>query len=395
MDLPKVNFSATPFKGGNGNTRTFYDLDYSALLASSSNYRLKSGRWSGGGPFYVHRKSSFSTAVPINWVTGQNVKVYVGNVVAPQALSAKPAQPKSATYESYSNTMQVNYTEGFKRARPGNAIANAGQFLIELRDLPTLPLKLLFKLKNFRALGHEYLNVQFGWLPFVSDVRKMYNLYKTLDKRLAHLVRNNGKNRRIERVLNEDTSTDQSSSVYSYPFAQCSAAPGNYGNGKTQYTVTTKTTTRAWFVGNFRYFTPDIGSSEWTTRATKALFGLNPTPELLWEVLPWSWLVDWFSNIGDVISNASSNAVDNLVTNYSYTMLHTTKEVTYQAYSNWTTFGVSDKGGSASLYTRSFEETKLRYGGLNPFGVGVKLGSLSGYQLSILAALGLSRGLLD
>jgi len=43
---------------------------------------------------------------------------------------------------------------------------------------------------------------------------------------------------------------------------------------------------------------------------------------------------------------------------------------------------------ATSIYT---VETKLRDGTGNPFGLSVKLNSLSTYQLSILAALGISR----
>jgi len=114
-------------------------------------------------------------------------------------------------------------------------------------------------------------------------------------------------------------------------------------------------------------------------------------------VLPWSWLIDWFSNVGDVVSNASSNAVDNLTSNYAYVMeriiskriYHT--DNTSKALSGcppWICFGGGFVGNCDTIHEKV---TKSRSGSGNPFGLGVKLGDLSGYQLGILAALGISR----
>jgi hypothetical protein len=250
------------------------------------------------------------------------------------------------------------------------------------------------RLDGYRHLGGEYLNAVFGWKPFVNDLIKMYFLYQTIDKRLAQLVRENGKAIRRKATVEDDVTGNQVVTNYSFPWANVIGAPANGGTGKTRYTVETRTTTRVWFSGSFRYYVPDIGSSQWTARAYAALFGALPTPELLWEVLPWSWLIDWFSNVGDVISNCSTNAVDNLTLRYSFIMKHvsTSTTCTSSVWADASTLPSDNWRAAANTFTTTkLVETKVRVGGGNPFGLNVSLPSLSLYQLSILAALGISR----
>jgi len=346
----------------------------------------------------------------------------------PQGIAAQPWDGSS--YENAVRDVTTYAATGYKRTRPGNPVASLGQFVIELRDLPSVPFRkafskgfkyrnstgkfpsgvhtyplneipgrLLSQLTNFRSLGSEYLNVVFGWKPFVNDLRKMYNLWQTIDKRIAQLVRENGKSINRRATLEQDTSTvDGDPDSYPLPYVWVTGGPSGvfpFIPGHSTWSGQRTTTTKVWYAANYRYYVPDIGSSQWDRRARLALFGALPTPELLYEVLPWSWLVDWFSNVGDVISNMSSNAVDNLVQNYAYTMKHVKVQTSLASTSY---HPASSPGSSAhwpekhvnatSIYT---VETKLRDGTGNPFGLNVKLSSLSTYQLSILAALGISR----
>jgi len=226
----------------------------------------------------------------------------------------------------------------------------------------------------------------------------MYNLWQTIDKRMAQLVRKNGKSINRKATLEDETTTDFSTDSYPGAWHWIPGAfylTGNSGSSTLSAQRTTKT--KVWYSANYRYYIPDIGSSQWDLRARLALFGALPTPELLWEVLPWSWLIDWFSNVGDVISNMSPNAVDNLVQNYHYTMKHVTTTtvltstshqvgVDFREYGTWYWPTLDVECRSALT-----EESKVRDGTGNPFGVNVTLSSLTLYQGSILAALGISR----
>lgn len=391
-----------------------------ALLISEPHHRLKNGQWSGGGPLFVHKSyltHGSMAKLTYRWGGVDVVHTLWGHGFAPKRPSFPPL---SGNWVDKQQVLKGLYATGYSKARPGNPVASLGQFIVELRDLPAMPFKrairggfsshfsqipkLLHKeLSDFKNLGSEYLNVVFGWKPFVSDVRKMYHLWYDIDKRMAQIIRENGKYiRRRAKIL------DETETIVTYPaqkqgaFFGVNAQPPNIWGSDDNYVprgVSTFSQVRtvkrkAWFSGSFRYYIPDTSSSLWDARARAALFGALPTPELLWEVLPWSWLIDWFSNIGDVISNASPNAVDNLTTRYSFVMESVT---TVDEWKTTTSVKAGSNGNDRwpshnSIISSNLKvETKSRLGGGNPFGLNVKLSALSGHQLGILAALGLSR----
>lgn len=398
----KITQSIITYPGGGYPVKpTLYGFTYDGLLSSESHWKLPDGTWSGGGPFYVRKRSLTSVPMPYDWVRN-NVHIFGSahaNGVGAALGSAIPTIPTPPSFASVSVGLQADYTKGYARTRPGNPVAHVGQFVGELllpNGLPRVPIVNQSRLSGFRRLGDEYLNVAFGWIPFVRDLQQMYYLWHNLDKRLAQIVRDNGRGIHRKATILDDVTTTNTAQTSPIPFDFCINGPSNWGSGSSFIRTVTKTTDRRWYAAKYQYYIPDIGSSQWTKKATRALFGANLTPDLAWELLPWSWLIDWFGNVGDVISNASSNAVDNLTTKYSYIMKHTSTEVTASVQTEWnnlTTSGNLILAGRRQGFTRNLTETKLRLGGLNPFGLGIQVGSLSNYQLGILAALGLSRDL--
>jgi len=411
-----IQFDEPTYVGRNGDQGIVYRCVRKALLVSEPHWKLPNGAWSGGGPFYVVKETLSHTGgsvLVVYFDSGGTYKMY-GAIPGPTRLPLYAAW--AAGLQPWSQRraeLDAQFATGYKRTRPGNPVASVGQFLIELKDLPAVPFKralqggtafrhipriALKELLDFRNLGSEYLNIVFGWKPFVSDLRKMYNLWHEVDKRMAQIIRENGKNiRRRSGIANEKSVVSQSSGLYQAPFYNCRGAPPNWTVGSTQWSITETAERRSWYAGSFRYYIPDVSSSEWNRRARYALFGASPTPELLWEVLPWSWLIDWFSNVGDVVSNASDNAVDNLTSNYGFVMETIDSTRIYQADVKskgltacmpWICYGGSWGGSCTTIHKKV---TKSRSGSGNPFGLGVKLGDLTGYQLGILAALGISR----
>lgn len=429
----KIDFSVFPHHVGNAASSAHVDnWHWNGLVASEPHHRLKGGGWSGGGPFgVVKQKVKHSGELEFSYTkTGVPDKntmlgVITSSLGSQFAIPAQYSLPVVPSYSSLASEASAYYATGYAKARPGQAQASMGQFLAELRDLPQVPLRgslkgynrlvhkyggnphslpnvLKAQLGAFRGLGSEYLNLVFGWEPFVRDLRQMYNLYKTMDKQLAQLVRDNGRSIRRRATVKSDSSSDSAQGTYPYPFYYAYGAPPSlWFKGTSTVVASVRTHERVWFSGNFRYYIPDIGSSAWTRRAKMALFGANPSPELLWEILPWSWLIDWFSNVGDVMSNMSENAAENLVCNYSYIMRSWTRTVTASCYTeceekapdlNPNRFSSEWKRKVHTFISESTIEYKTRVGGGNPYGLNVSLPSLNSKQLGILAALGISRG---
>lgn len=287
---------------------------------------------------------------------------------------------------------------GWNKFRPGNPTADLGVFLGELRDVPRmLSGTAKFFHNAWRAMGGSltgftpkkvadyWLNTQFGWRPFISDLRKFYRTYTKLDEHLNRIRRDNGKWKRRGGTVQQDSDTkviEISDAVsahwpslpwYFYP------SGSSYGN----YTMTEKYSRHVWFEGAFRYWIPDIGSVQWKKRAIAELFGVMPCPSLIWNLIPWSWLVDWCSNVGDVISNMSTGYADNLAAKYAYVMGHTERTGVLDSTLNL----VDGKIHNSWSFPLDWKTRTAA----SPFGFGLSDDSFSVRQLSILAALGISR----
>jgi hypothetical protein len=96
--------------------------------------------------------------------------------------------------------------------------------------------------------------------------------------------------------------------------------------------------------------------------------------------------VDWFANVGDVISNLQDSANRGLVMRYGYLMEHTIVKDTYAPIQKRVFLSPVEIDSTISFVT----ETKKRIRA-NPFGFGVSWSGLSPYQLSIAAALGITK----
>jgi hypothetical protein len=105
------------------------------------------------------------------------------------------------------------------------------------------------------------------------------------------------------------------------------------------------------------------------------------TPEVLWNLAPWSWAVDWFTNTGDVVRNISEIGSNGLVLRDAY-LMHHAGLVTVDHATHPDIVG--------HLETTRTVEIKLRRES-TPYGFGFPFEGLSLQQKAIITALGLSK----
>jgi hypothetical protein len=114
------------------------------------------------------------------------------------------------------------------------------------------------------------------------------------------------------------------------------------------------------------------------------MFGLRITPSLVYNLTPWSWMADWFGNVGDNIDNYTASQDDNLTAKYAYIMKTITEEVINDSYIKC--------GGTEVLGLRwrrgVVAKTRVQ---ASQFGFSITMPEFSAWQWSILAALGFSR----
>lgn len=318
--------------------------------------------------------------------------------VFPKLSSVDAWSPSHQSQTNFSFTPQGDLEElgavAMARCSPVNAHAQATVALGELlRDgLPSIPGWQSIRLRP-GALGGEFLNYQFGIKPTISDIRALREAVDKSEKIIRQYHRDSGRRVRRSFRFPDETST----TVTRQEFQGVTPAPPsalwskNYG---TLWTTTT-TTRKRWFSGMCTYHAQPpadqksvYGGFQKFLDDANRVYGLRLDPAAAWNLLPWSWLVDWFTNADDVLTNASQAMYDQLVWWYGYIMETTIRDVTYTMLG-----GPVWKDGQEvhPLWQRIVYTTKQRYES-TPFGFGVELGNLDARQFAILASLGITSG---
>lgn len=238
------------------------------------------------------------------------------------------------------------------------------------------------RLQDIRDSGHEYLNVEFGWKPLVSDIRSAVHSMKNTTSILRQIERTG--NRPIRRRFNfppihTETTTTLSTNVWPHPIGVW----GNMGGLKGNVEKETVTDVNVWFSGSFgRFVTPGMQNANRFTEfeaKANALLGTRLTPETLWNLSPWSWLVDWQVDIGAMLSILTRQLLDGSVMWYGYTMANSRKVDTYSHTAGY----VPPMSVTTDIKQRNMA---------TPFGFGLSPQTdFSPKQLAILAALGITR----
>lgn len=313
--------------------------------------------------------------------------------------AGKKSNPNTPNGQSTWGDASAYGAKGWNKFRPAQPGASLGIFLGEAKEIPRM---LSSTARYFRDAyvsrfgkspkgklkrqADAWLNTQFGWRPFISDLQAFYKTWKNADEMLKQIERDNGQwVRRGGSVTKDRVLTVLESSAATHCSTPSLGAPYYFVRNKPpgNYIVTRVTDTKVWFEGKFRYHIPNCGSVEWRKKALGQLFGLDVNPSLLWELTPWSWLVDWCSNVGTVMSNISPGLAENLAASYAYVMC--TKEERVEIAS---TLNLAN-GPRTDTWTRSLTR-KVREQA-SPFGFSSTWENFTPRQWSILGALGITR----
>lgn len=298
--------------------------------------------------------------------------------------------------ESSVSELMAHGTVAIERCKPTNSTAELAVSLAEVyrEGIPDLPGVQTWR-KRSEALrkngSGEYLNLVFGWLPLVQEVKNVSYAAQRQDELWNQYLKDAGKTIRRSYefpVVRSQTPIATSSMSVPYPAMGYAAVGGQSGTR----TRTRHVYQRRWFDGAFSYYIPGRelegpwGSLVDAAYKARAVYGATLDPEVLWNLAPWSWAADWFVNAGSLISNVSDMAIDGLVMRYGYMMEHTIVADELRV-----TGGVLKNGDRLpprSVY--QVTETKQRIAA-SPYGFGLTWEGFSPRQLSILAALGFSR----
>ncbi|DAD50182.1 TPA_asm: maturation protein [ssRNA phage Gerhypos.1_4] len=244
-----------------------------------------------------------------------------------------------------------------------------------------------------KAAAEQFLNVSFGWRPFVGSIVKTCDAVLNMEQHIANLVR--GNDRWINRRFAEDQVVSESIVYGSYGTSTPLVSPV-FGIDyvlpfSCLFEVRRQRMSRVWYEGSFKYYRPQFDAglqSGYPTlkklRQMATVLGLDLNATTVYRVTPWTWLVDWFVNVGENIQSFEDMATDSVAARYAYIMRETYDRFEYRVQFKSQTGQVVE----AKWYHSS--SVKRRISAESPFGFTLLGGGLSAFQLSIMAALKLS-----
>jgi len=183
---------------------------------------------------------------------------------------------------------------------PNRPVADIGVSLLELRELPELlrdGTDILAHLPGPRRHSAKAnIIAQFGIRPIISDLVKLFDFVNAVDRREKYLRELSSGYKRIKRKLTEEewdaTAPDQ---VPWDPLVD-NDTPTN----KCQ--ISCHGTRTYWYTARAKLICP-LTEREIKDLSAAIAYGLHTiTAKQLWELVPWSWLVDWFATTGDLLA---------------------------------------------------------------------------------------------
>lgn len=332
-----------------------------------------------GGPMTLHRVWNHSSVTHV--ILSGLTEGRIGMVqMLGYTYGLSPAD------EATSGVLNAFGTSAIARVLPTNPNSSLSTALAELKQegLPRLPgSSMRDQVDLARKSGDEFLNLEFGWLPLVNDVKSFADSVRRSRQIIDQYVRDS--DQKIRRRYTPEALVSNSTFVGTgLAHGQNIQCPGS--------SVSKKTSTQFSFSGAFRYHVPVdsefLGRLRRYEALSARLFDTRITPELVWNLAPWSWAIDWFTNTGDVIHNISRLGSDGLVMQYGYAMRHMRVAEIHGG-----SYDFTDSVGRQQGYVeRSIGSEWKQRVKAHPYGFGIDDTSLTAIQAAILAALGLTRG---
>jgi hypothetical protein len=203
--------------------------------------------------------------------------------------------------------------------------------LIELKDVKTLLhsantlideliLPLLLKLRHgravygntlsglLRAVSDSYLQYKFNIAPALSDIAGLQRAMSKVEKRLRTLINESlelqakhFKYRWREHPNNTTTSAEyQLSGGNYYPAINGCVSKTEVFNDSSEFNVTVR----------YQYDWPVLRGWHAGLLALLDSVGVNLNPQIVWNAIPWSFVVDWVANVGHFLSQFTIHNIE-------------------------------------------------------------------------------------
>lgn len=173
----------------------------------------------------------------------------------------------------------------------------------QLRDVGRL-IRTPKRLLSAREIANQNLAIQFGWLPLIKDVQDLIKLQKHIHRRMGEIERlysGRGLYRRVD-------FGDGGSEATTKTTVLSSSSTKTYVSKIQRFTYVEKWGTVRWkplYVPRYHRTDAEIIKEIGRVCSGMTAEGLF---QGAWDLIPWTWLIDWFSNASDFLK-AYSNTI--------------------------------------------------------------------------------------
>jgi hypothetical protein len=193
------------------------------------------------------------------------------------------------------------------RSNPSRPVLYPPEVVQDFVDLPKM-IRNLYSLLTHpktilspKGLSNHYLALQFGWLPLIEDLQKLSNLQQYVNRRAQMVQQLYAGKKGLRRRVKFSTDHKNFSVLYQWNF--------DWGNLKLPVDVLVRRD--VWATVRWKPtgpMPPSLLSEDGLAFYRRVVLGLTPEGMVagLWKVIPWTWLIGWFTNLGDVLLVHSS-----------------------------------------------------------------------------------------
>jgi len=259
----------------------------------------------------------------------------------------------------------VDYaTQAVARSNPSRPYVDIPVNVLELGDIARTIRREGLNILNPRVAGRQNLRYQFGIAPLVGDLVRLTQFQDQVNHRIREMDRLAGPTglRRTMNVGSWSTNASYSRVMQSNQYFWTDIVR-----------QTTRQQVRAHVRWNAAYSPNQLTAADRQRLAMRSVLGLTIDNSTLWEAMPWSWLIDWCSNVGQFIATTRN------IIPATLSGVHIMRETI----SRFETTGGTNSPIRVDLHTKTRAPSFVAPIAHFPF--------LSGGQMGILASLAVTR----
>jgi hypothetical protein len=242
-----------------------------------------------------------------------------------------------------------------------------------------------------RSSSNVYLQFAFNVLPMLSDISGIQTALKNYKKRINALVSQSGirQSRHFSLTVPETNTFEVSpyyynvDGVFTHPYISARKS-------LTRFVAQTPSLFHAQIEYNINYLEYQVRHAE--VLGLLDMLGVNLNPQIIWNAIPWSFVVDWVAKVGDFLSRYKTDNMEPMINIHRFLWSYKRQRTIYLTNYVRALNPTLSPGCTSKNQLPSVTETSYKREVGEPTTGSVELSGLNSTEFSLGAALVLVQG---